>query len=242
MTTPRSEAVLYAEHNQFYVVDPDTSAADDDEGDFDNASLEDRVAVRPGMLTVFTATYGYVRVILERHDERPPDDIGRYDHVVEAPFEAASGRIAALDATEVKAELAIPPGAHVARVAWSGLEGADQRDPEPDDEIETLRIELWPGRVAERRVVKWYREWKPSEERPANAYGLRVLVGRECDEVTGLRVVGTPKNAEEHDDRSLVRAADGTHWLHYYARVPPYSVVLLELPESALAEYDPVDY
>jgi hypothetical protein len=39
-----------------------------------------------------------------------------------------------------------------------------------------------------------------------------------------------------------VRDADGTHWLHYYSRVPPYSEVMLELPESALAEYDPVDY
>ena len=109
MTTRRSEAVLYAEHNQFYVVDPDTSAADDDAGDFDNASFEDRVAVRPGMLTVFTATYGYVRVILERHEERPPDDIGRYDHIVEAPFEAASGRIAALE-TDVSRTIALDAG------------------------------------------------------------------------------------------------------------------------------------
>jgi len=39
-----------------------------------------------------------------------------------------------------------------------------------------------------------------------------------------------------------VRAADGTDWLHYYGRVPPYSVVLLQLPEIALTEYEPVDY
>ncbi|HKH30669.1 MAG TPA: hypothetical protein VKA45_06415 [Gaiellaceae bacterium] len=38
MTTPASEAVFYAEHNQFYVVDADMSAADDDEGDFDRAA------------------------------------------------------------------------------------------------------------------------------------------------------------------------------------------------------------
>ena len=38
MTAPASEAVFYAEHNQFYVVDADMSAADDDEGDFDRAA------------------------------------------------------------------------------------------------------------------------------------------------------------------------------------------------------------
>ena len=28
-------------------------------------------------------------------------------------------------------------------------------------------------------------------------------------------LVGKPKNAGEYDDRSFVRAADGTHWLHH---------------------------
>jgi len=243
MDVARTEVVLYADHNQFYVLDAGASAAADDDADLDNASLEDHVAVGPGSLTVFTATYGYVRIVLERLDEQAGDDLGEYDHVVEAPFEAASGRVSVLEVTEAKAELAVPPGEYVARVAWRGVEGADERDPDPDDaDLETLRIQLWPGRLAERRVVKWYRDWKTAGERPANPHGLRVLVGRECDELTGVRVVGTPKDAEEHDDRSLVRAADGTHWLHCYARVPPYSVVLLELPESALAEFDPVDY
>jgi hypothetical protein len=39
-----------------------------------------------------------------------------------------------------------------------------------------------------------------------------------------------------------VRDADGTHWLHYYSRIPPYSEVMLELPESELSEFEPVDY
>jgi hypothetical protein len=234
--------VLYAEHNQFYVVDPSALGEADGNGAFDNASLEDRVAVGSGSLTVFTATYGYVRVILERLEERPGDDLREYDHVVEAPFHAASGRVSALEVTEAKAELTIPQGDYVARIAWSGVEGADQRDPEADDELETLHLQLWPGRLDERRVVKWHPDWEPAEERPANPYGLRVLVGRECDGMKGLRVVGEPKDAGEDDDHSLVLAADGTHWLHYYSRVPPYSEVLLELPESALAEYDPVDY
>ena len=243
MTARRTEVVLYADHNQFDVVDADAfPAAEDDGGDVDRASLEDHVAVRPGSLTVFTATYGYVRVVVESLETAPAEDLAPYDHVVEAPFHAAGGRISVVAVTEEEGTLALPPGDYVARIAWSGVEGADERDPEPGEPLETLRIQLWPGHRAERCVVKWYRDWQPAADRPANPYGLRVLVGRECDALPGLRVVGEPKDAEEYDDRSLVRDAGGTHWLHCYSRVPPYSEVMLELPESALAEYDPVDY
>jgi hypothetical protein len=244
MTPARIELVLYADHSQFYVGDP--AAYGDGDGDedagLDSASLEERLAVQPGSLTVLTATYGYVRVVVERLEERPSDDLAAYDHVVEAPFTVASGRVTVVAVTEAKGELAVPPGDYVTRVAWSGVEGADERDPEPDDPLETLLIQLWPGSVAERRVLKWYSEWAPADERPTNPHGLRVLVGRECDELRGVLVVGEPKDAEEFDDRSLVRDPDGVHWLHFYSRVPPYSEVILELPETELDSFRPTDY
>ena len=235
--TAHSEVVLYADHTQFYVVDAGAFAAEDDDGDVDRASLEDRIAVRPGSLTIFTATYGYVRVVVERLAEPAGNDLALYDHVVEAPFAATSGRISVLAVTEVEAELMVPPGEYVARIAWSGVEGADERDPPPDDPLETILIQLWPGHVSERRVVKWYEAWKPAADRPTNPYGLRVAVGPECDALTDLRVVGEPKDAEEDDDRSLVRDADGTYWLHYYSPVPPHSEVRIELPESELRAF-----
>jgi hypothetical protein len=235
------DLVLYAEHNQLYVSDPDAPGDGDEEGGLDRAALEEHLAVQPGMLTVLTATYGYVRVRVERLDGRPPNDLAAYDHVVEAPLTVGSGRVCVLEVTEVKGELLVPAGDYVARVAWSGVEGADRRDPEPDDPLETLVIQLWPGSVAERRVLKWHSEWAPAAERPTNPHGLRVLVGRECDALGGLRVVGEPKDADELDDRSLVRDAAGAHWLHFYSRVPPYSEVMLELPETELAAFRPVD-
>jgi hypothetical protein len=242
MSPARIDLVLYADHNQFYVSDPAAYGDGDEDGGLDRAALEEHLAVQPGSLTVLTATYGYARVIVEHLEQRPSDELAVYDHVVEAPFIVGSGRVCVVAVTEAMGELDVPPGDYVARVAWSGVEGADQRDPEPDEPLETLLIQLWPGSIGERRVLKWYSEWAPADERPTNPHGLRVLVGRECDELRGARVAGKPKDAEEFDDRSLVRDSDGAHWLHYYSRVPPYSEVMLELPETELEAFDPVSY
>lgn len=238
MRPARIELVLYADHNQFYVGDPAAYGDGDEDVGLDYTALEERLGVQAGSLTVLTATYGYVRVIVARLEGRPPDDQATYDHVVEAPFTVRSGRVSVVAVTEAMGELDAPAGDYVARVAWSGVEGADQRDPEPDDPLETVLIQLWPGAVAERRVLKWYPEWKPADERPTNPHGLRVLVGGECDQLDGARIVGDPKDADDFDDRSLVADADGAYWLTFYSRVPPYSEVMLELPESELASFD----
>jgi hypothetical protein len=242
MAAERIELVLYADHNQFSIVDPEAYGDGFEDGGLDHAALEDRLAIQPGSLTVLTATYGYVRVIVERVGRQPPDDLTAFDHVVEAPLGVVGGSVSVIDVTEAKGTLDVPPGDYGARVAWSGVEAADERDPEPDDELETVLIQLWPGSVAGRRVLRWYPRWKLADERPANPHGLRVLVGRECDALDGLRVVGEPKDAEEFDDRTLVRDAAGVHWLHFYSRVPPYSEVMFELPESELDSFEPVDY
>jgi hypothetical protein len=235
----RLELVLFADHNQFYVVD-DAPGGDADAADeelWDRAALEEHLAVHPGSLAVLTATYGPVKVVLERLDGPPDGDREDSDHVVEAPLSVRSGRITVLEETTPRGTLVVPPVSYGARVTWTGVGDAEQMDSMPDDPVETILIQLWPGAAGERTVLKWYRNWKPSDERPTNPYGLRVLVGRECDQLRATRIVGDPKDAEEFDDRSLVRDADGVHWLQFYSDRPPYSEVMLELPESALQDF-----
>jgi hypothetical protein len=237
MTThpDRVELVLYADHNQFYVFDDAATALGDEDPEelWSRAALEERLGVQGGTLTVYTATYGYVRVIVERCDEAI-DDLDEFDHVVEAPLAVSSGRVAILETTNPQGALAVEPGEYRARVSWRGVAAGESADPTPDDPVETVRIRLSPGTLDERRVLKWFQDWKPSDERPPNPHGLRVLVGRECDVLSETRVVGDPKDAEELDDRSLVRDGEGVHWLHFHSDRPPYAEVMLELPDSAL--------
>jgi hypothetical protein len=234
----RVELILYADHNQFSVIDDGGTALGDEDPEelWNDAALEERLGVQHGTLVVYTATYGYVRVIVERRDE-VTNDLDEFDHVVEAPLDVSSGRVAVLEETNPQGALAVEPGDYRARVSWRGVAAGENADPPADDPVETIRIQLSPGTLVERRVLKWFRDWKPSDERPTNPHGLRVLVGGECDRVTGTRIVGDPKDAEEFDDRALVRDTDGVYWLRYYSDRPPYSVILLELPESALGDF-----
>lgn len=235
----RMELILYADHNQFYVVGgggSEGAEATEDEL-WDAAALEDHLDVHRGSLAVLTATYGQVRVVLERSDGPPDTDPEEFDHVVEAPLSAHSGRVQVIEETTPRGTLVVPPGSYCARVSWSGVAEAENADETAEDPVETILIQLWPGVLDERTVLKWFRDWKPSDERPTNPHGLRVLVGRERDSLSGTRIVGDPKDAEEFDDRALVRDGDGVYWLRFYSDRPPYSEVMLELPESALGDY-----
>jgi hypothetical protein len=239
MTPPdRVEVVLYADHNQFWLAGGGgESPVEDDEELWSETALETHLGVQRGTLAVYTATYGYVRVIVELVDA-PRDGLEDFDHVVEAPLDVGTDGVTVLETTNPQGTLEVPPGTYRARVCWRGVAEAEAADPERDAPVETVLIQLWPGAGEERRVLKWYRDWAPPDERPQNPHGLRVLVGGECDAVAGGRVVGEPKDASEFDNRVVVRDDEGVHWLRFYSERPPYGPVMLELPDSALDEFD----
>jgi hypothetical protein len=234
----RLEVVVYAGYNQFYVSDDAaTHSAEEDDGIWDGAALEDHLAVGTGWLAVLTATYGYVRVELEALTDAPGDDLEGADHVVEASLDVA-GSLVVIEETTEKGRLALPPGTYRARVSWLGLDRAREGESEQDDPAETARIELWLARPIETRVLKWYWEWKPSEERPENPHGLRVLRGgREIEAAdTGMRVVGH-RPEPDGSKTALIRDADGTYWERYYSEEPPYDEVMLEIPASEIGRF-----
>jgi hypothetical protein len=229
----RLEAVVFADHNQFYVFDAEAPFPDL----WSPVESERHLAAYPGFLGILTGSYGNVRVRLELGDSPDAGDANA-DHVVETSLEAPSG-VLVVESSAGTAEggtLELEPGAYRARVTWNGLEDAD---PVLVDEgpVETVTISFWPGEPGETRVVRWYRGWAPPSDRPVNPWGLRIRVGGEID-YHGARVVGVraePGGA----DTFLIVDPDGVHWESYYLRVEPYCEVLRELPPAELERFQP---
>ena len=139
---------LYADYHQFYVGDA-TFEADTDSATFWSSEAHGRrLAVSPPcLISVGTVRYDYVPVVLDI-DEAPPEELGDWDHIVEASLFVPSGRIAVdgcLSYTPEPAvfpggppasqQIEVAPGMYRVRVNYGGLDTLD------DDHYHLV---LWP--------------------------------------------------------------------------------------------------
>lgn len=94
---------------------------------------------------------------LEVWDERPPLELEDWDHVVEGPFPAPSGRIyfeASGGGTPVEAQ--IPPGTYRARISGAGfVAGVGEIEGH-----ERWRLQLWPQAESEPQLLKNWQGWE----------------------------------------------------------------------------------
>ena len=225
------ETSVYADHTQFYVVDPDATQRSDLV--WDGPGLERRLGVADGIVAVATVGHCDVPVRIELWADEPP--LEEADHVVEGSLELASGRLA-LAWVEGPAELeplAVESGSYRVRVSWSGVAGADELDGG-----DRYRIEVWPASASGPVVRRWWPEWDPAGAvaRPTSTGG-RVLLGAEAHEArVGMTWLASRGVAY------LFRDDQGTLWEHSNLPVAAGTPQLEELDEAeADARYGPAD-
>jgi hypothetical protein len=188
----------------------------------------------PGMLVVFTASYGSVSVSVESLAAEPAEDQSGHDHVVEVSLDCPEGELLILeDGTEVRGRVTVPAGMNRMRIAWDDV--AKGNSVLAEEPLERLTVQVWPGEPTETRVLRWYDGWRP-QAAPANPHGLRALAGPEID-YAGMRAIGECPMSDGSSTVLIVDAA-GVYWEQIYRTEPPYDEILFELPESELHRFE----
>jgi hypothetical protein len=146
------ELSLFADYFQFYIQD-EAVTGDLSEG-WDADATARLLAIAPGTMGIGTVRSMDVPVVIEIHDDRPFEDSGEWDHVVEASVELMSGRVVIAGCTDYfpdATRIDVPPGCYLARVSYGGLNSLSEDGLRGDDHY---RIQLWPGAPSEVRVIK----------------------------------------------------------------------------------------
>ena len=143
---------FYTSHCQFYICDKSSPRETGSEDFWTESAFNDRLAIEKGILGVGAECYGPVKgelVLLEVANDRL--NFVEYDHTVEAGLEVKSGMIQILDCptSGVELELKVIPGIYRVRVYSSNL--ASVIGDEGDD---FYKVEIWPDKALERRVLK----------------------------------------------------------------------------------------
>jgi hypothetical protein len=145
---------FYTEYCQFYIADK-ISQRDTGSVDFwSDEAYADRLAIEDGILGVGTECYGPVKgelIMLDVINNEFMAD--HYDHIVEAGLELKSGtvQIIGCPTSEVELEFKIAPGMYRVRIYSSNLKSVDG-----DEGDDYYKIELWPDKNIERKVLKRY--------------------------------------------------------------------------------------
>ena len=158
MSVVRQQSLeVFADYHQFYVQDgginPPAPEVWTDE-DIANRSkvIENVVVVCP--LRNMTVP---IEVVL--HDSEPPHDGDRSDHVVECSLTLSTGHLQVHECTGGPAlDWEVASGTYSVRLSYFGLDSISDNGLEGSD---YYKVELWPGRARELKVV---RSWLGANE------------------------------------------------------------------------------
>ncbi|MFF3563677.1 hypothetical protein ACFYXS_26870 [Streptomyces sp. NPDC002574] len=152
---------LFADYCQIHLCD------DSSEGDLSGAwtdrATADHLAVTEHALGIGTVVNLYVSVEVETVPQPPNDDSPQFDHVVEASLHVPSGSLVVLGCTDYgpdAARFAVRPGWNRVRVSKRDMALASRayvespEDPEDIDDVERIRVRLWPAPRTPTRVIK----------------------------------------------------------------------------------------
>ena len=153
-----AELKLFADYYQIHVFD-DGSSTDLGEAWTDQAA-SDRLAVSVDAVAIGTEVNVNVLVGVEVLRSGPADDDANFDHVVEESLRSDSGRLVVMGCTDYLPEAPrfdVPAGWLRVRVAKSNLDQAYALGIESDEvpeNMERLRIQVWPAEPTHAVVVK----------------------------------------------------------------------------------------
>lgn len=147
---------MFTQYGQFYIVDKD-AAGDTGNPDFWNSdAFNDRLAIADGVIGISIANDDAV-ANLEIEILNSPlveEDLGQFDHIVEASLLVKSGKLQVVDCPnwQVELEFDVEPNWYKVRVSSSNLDKARQEDPK-----DKYYIKIWKGEFSERTVIKrWH--------------------------------------------------------------------------------------
>ena len=143
---------LFADYFQFYLQDEEA------EGNLSESwteqTVEDRLALAPGTIGVYTSRNMNVPVEVEVCEFEPVDNPDEWDHITECGIEIPSGRIVVAGCTDYFPEAArinVKPGTYRARIYYGELDSLSEDGLYGDDRY---RVVLWPGEDLSVRVIK----------------------------------------------------------------------------------------
>jgi len=144
---------LFADYFQFYL--------QDENADFDlsakiwtEQTVEDLLAVTPGMIHIGTVRNMTVPVIVEVHDSKPGEDFSLWEHITECSLEVPSSKIVVAGCGEYfpdAARINVAPGTYRARTFYGNLDSLSEDGLDGDD---NYKIILWRGEATEPQVLK----------------------------------------------------------------------------------------
>jgi hypothetical protein len=158
------ELQVEGDYGQIYIYDPETQLADEDTTEEEYPpllALEDAhesrrfVGYARGLIDVCTPSqYNWSAPMrLEVSEEPPASDTDRWDHVVELPLPAPSGRLVFQASGGGKLiETQIPPGNYRARFSGRGYSAVVGEI----EGHESYRLQLWPSQETVPRLVKYW--------------------------------------------------------------------------------------
>jgi hypothetical protein len=145
---------FYTSHCQFYIFDKGAPSETDLITMWTKEASDDRLITGKSILVAITECYGPVKgeLYLLEH-ENSGLSLDEYDHIVEAGLEFKSGiiQILACPTNSVHLELSVSPGKYRVRIYSSNLASVIG-----DDGDDFYRVEIWPDKTTERRVLKRY--------------------------------------------------------------------------------------
>jgi hypothetical protein len=149
-----AELDVFADYGSFFVQD-DLARPDPDRA-FITDQMNNLIAATDGAIGVGTARRMTLPVILDIRAEAPDDvDLEEWDHVTESGLRVSSGRIlvSKFDYRPQIPRIDVPPGDYTARVCATGFDTITEDRIHGNDMYHVI---LWPGPIAEPRVLKRY--------------------------------------------------------------------------------------
>ena len=139
-------------------------------------------ASSPGFVYVGTLKkYSTTALRIEVHDSEPGLPTQDSQHIAEVSL-MGDGLIEVLSwPGEPALSIATPEGSLRLRVMWAGLEpGLAEGLPRDGPSKEHLLLQLWPAPPAERKVLRWWSEWKLPPPSAAAPDGRRQIEGQDA--------------------------------------------------------------
>ena len=146
------ELSLFADYHQFYI--QDEAATHDLSGAWTEETVDRLLATAPGAVGIGTVRNMDVPVSVQLLEHEPRDDSSRWDHVVEASLDVASGRIVIAGCSDYFPDarrIDVPPGTYRVRVSYGALDTLSEDGLDGDDHY---RLQLWPATSTDVRVLK----------------------------------------------------------------------------------------
>lgn len=140
------------DYSQFYIGDKTTKEEIGTANFWNAESFMDRLAVAYDIMGVGIESYGHAKGEIDvLSSETINFDSSLYDHIVEGSITLHSGALQIKNCTENKVilEINIKPGDYRVRIYSSGIEDNDKKN-------EFYKIEIWPGDIKGRKVIKRY--------------------------------------------------------------------------------------